>query len=213
MTIKEKADLVKKNVTVQKYFDKMIIPAMSFYYDGEYIDFDAKPTCKCPLHSEDTPSFRCYTYSNSFYCFGCGEGGDIITLHIKFMDINMATKVTFEQAVTYLYETFIQGKESTFKQTTFESDEPLSTNLELIRFYKFRNDMEYSMLRDGDTALTKKIVAYSQMDNLDKLVNMNLMNATDALEALHRVRDKMRPIVKMRPVEDVKKSDVNNSKI
>ena len=56
------------------------------------------------------------------------------------------------------------------------------------------------MLRDNDTNLNKKILAYSQMDNIDKLVGMNLMNATDALDALYKVRNKMRPIAKMRPI-------------
>lgn len=33
----------------------------------------------CPFHAEKTASFNVYPESNSFYCFGCGEGGDIIT--------------------------------------------------------------------------------------------------------------------------------------
>ncbi|MBQ8175202.1 MAG: DNA primase [Clostridia bacterium] len=33
----------------------------------------------CPFHSEKTPSFTVFTGSNSFYCFGCGAGGDAIT--------------------------------------------------------------------------------------------------------------------------------------
>lgn len=33
----------------------------------------------CPFHSERTPSFTVFTASNSFYCFGCGAGGDAIT--------------------------------------------------------------------------------------------------------------------------------------
>ena len=33
----------------------------------------------CPFHSEKTPSFTVFTASNSFYCFGCGAGGDAIT--------------------------------------------------------------------------------------------------------------------------------------
>ncbi|MCL2633860.1 MAG: DNA primase [Oscillospiraceae bacterium] len=35
--------------------------------------------CLCPFHSEKTPSCHIYTDSQSFYCFGCGSGGDVIT--------------------------------------------------------------------------------------------------------------------------------------
>ena len=33
----------------------------------------------CPFHSEKTPSLHIYTDNQSFYCFGCGVGGDVIT--------------------------------------------------------------------------------------------------------------------------------------
>ncbi len=33
----------------------------------------------CPFHNEKTPSFTVYLETQSFYCFGCGAGGDVIT--------------------------------------------------------------------------------------------------------------------------------------
>ena len=33
----------------------------------------------CPFHNEKTPSFTVYTDTASFYCFGCGAGGDAFT--------------------------------------------------------------------------------------------------------------------------------------
>ena len=33
----------------------------------------------CPFHNEKTPSFTVYPESHSFYCFGCGAGGDVIS--------------------------------------------------------------------------------------------------------------------------------------
>ena len=35
--------------------------------------------CLCPFHSEKTPSCTIYSDTQSFYCFGCGAGGDVIS--------------------------------------------------------------------------------------------------------------------------------------
>ena len=33
----------------------------------------------CPFHSERTPSFTVFPATSSYYCFGCGAGGDVVT--------------------------------------------------------------------------------------------------------------------------------------
>lgn len=47
-----------------------------------------KDVIRCPFHSERTASFRVYRNNNSFYCFGCGIGGDQINFVAKILDIS-----------------------------------------------------------------------------------------------------------------------------
>lgn len=47
----------------------------------------------CPFHSEKTPSFYVYPDTQSFYCFGCGAGGDVITFIKKINSIDYVEAV------------------------------------------------------------------------------------------------------------------------
>ncbi len=49
----------------------------------------------CPFHSEKTPSFTVFSKSNSFYCFGCGSGGDAITFVMKAENLDYPSAVEF----------------------------------------------------------------------------------------------------------------------
>lgn len=42
----------------------------------------------CPFHGEKTASFNLYPETNSFYCFGCGAGGDVITFIKKIENLD-----------------------------------------------------------------------------------------------------------------------------
>jgi len=44
----------------------------------------------CPFHSEKTPSFTVFPATRSFYCFGCGAGGDVVSFTMKAENIGYA---------------------------------------------------------------------------------------------------------------------------
>ena len=54
----------------------------------------------CPFHSEKTPSFYVYPDTQSFYCFGCGAGGDAVsfTKRINSIDYIEAVKLLAQRA-------------------------------------------------------------------------------------------------------------------
>ena len=47
----------------------------------------------CPFHTEKTPSFVVYPETQSFYCFGCGAGGDVITFIKKISNLEYVEAV------------------------------------------------------------------------------------------------------------------------
>ncbi len=49
----------------------------------------------CPFHSEKTPSFVVYPETTSFYCFGCGAGGDAITFIKRLNNLDYVEAVRF----------------------------------------------------------------------------------------------------------------------
>lgn len=55
-----------------------------------------KYATNCPFHKDKHPSFFIYPETNSFYCFGCGVGGDVI----KFVELLF--NYSFKEAVKWL---------------------------------------------------------------------------------------------------------------
>ncbi len=49
----------------------------------------------CPFHGEKTPSFTVYPDTQSFYCFGCGEGGDVIHFICSIENLDYVDAIKF----------------------------------------------------------------------------------------------------------------------
>lgn len=49
----------------------------------------------CPFHSEKTPSFTVFTNTETFHCFGCGAGGDVITFIMRAENLEYTAALEF----------------------------------------------------------------------------------------------------------------------
>jgi DNA primase len=85
----------------------------------------------CPFHSEKTPSFNVYPENGSFYCFGCGAGGDVITFirRIENLDYIEAVRFLAQRAGLQLPENNVDDGMGRLKARILE------INRETARFY------------------------------------------------------------------------------
>ncbi len=85
----------------------------------------------CPFHGEKTPSFNIYTENGSFYCFGCGVGGDVISFIMKIENLDYVDAVKFlaQRAGMELPENSYDDSMSKLRKRIYEA------NREAARFY------------------------------------------------------------------------------
>ncbi len=96
----------------------------------------------CPFHSEKTPSFTVYPDSQSFYCFGCGAGGDVITFIKKIENLEYVEALRFlaKRANMQMPED-VEGDKTARLRTRI-----LELNRKLARFF---HEQLILLLRDG----------------------------------------------------------------
>ena len=98
----------------------------------------------CPFHSEKTPSFTVYPESGSFYCFGCGAGGDVFTFTglMENLDYIESVKLLAEKSGVALPQDGYDDSMQRLKNTIYD------INKETARFFH-----KYLMSPDGRWAL------------------------------------------------------------
>ncbi len=104
-----------------------IVDVISSYIKVESAGANFK--ARCPFHNEKTPSFFISPSRNNYYCFGCGQKGDIFTFVQEYekMDFLGALKVLAERAGVPLDE---------FKSDAYKKSERQYKILEMaMEFY------------------------------------------------------------------------------
>ena len=87
----------------------------------------------CPFHSEKSPSFTVFPNTKSFYCFGCGAGGDVITFIQKMENLDYVGSLEFLAAragITIPNDTSFAEKDKISRKRVYEM------NLEAAKFFR-----------------------------------------------------------------------------
>lgn len=98
----------------------------------------------CPFHNEKTPSFTVYENTQSFYCFGCGAGGDSVSFmrKIENLDYIDAVKLLAQRAGMQMPDDGYDDSLSKKRRTI------LQINRETAKFYH-----AYMMSEQGKVGL------------------------------------------------------------
>jgi len=89
----------------------------------------------CPFHSEKSPSFTVYPADNSFYCFGCGIGGDAITFIRKRENLDYPDAVEFlanRAGITIIRD---ESKNRGYSTPKFDRAKMLKMNVDAAKFF------------------------------------------------------------------------------
>ncbi len=126
----------------------------------------------CPFHSEKTPSFTVYPENGSFYCFGCGAGGDVFTFTglIENLDYIESVKLLAERSGVALPQDGYDDSMQKLKNTIYD------INRDTARFFH-----SYLMSPDGKWALD---YLYGRGLTLKTIKHFGLGAAPDSWDAL-----------------------------
>lgn len=182
---KSDIEAIKSKITIADYVKDVIVPEMPWYYSDYTVDFNLKLYIKCPIHGEDTPSFRYYPESNTFYCFGCGAGGDVINLHKAFYKSLSDRDVSTEDALSFFKNKFIDKLQSkntaSLKNKILPKGKVLSNSKDLSKLERVYRDLDNTLRVDYSLSDSIKNKIFDAIDNAISLVELEKISALDAI--------------------------------
>lgn len=128
----------------------------------------------CPFHNEKTPSFTVYPDTHSFYCFGCGAGGEVITFirRVENLDYVEAIKLLADRAGMQMPDNGYDDSMAKHRQRL------LAANREAARFFhaslmsaKGKVALDYFLNRGLSVATIKHFGLGFAPDSWDSLIN------------------------------------------
>ena len=87
----------------------------------------------CPFHNEKTPSFTVFPATKSFYCFGCGAGGDVITFVMRTENLDYREALEFLAAKAGIS---IPEDDSSQQEKIMPRKRIYEMNLEAAKFFR-----------------------------------------------------------------------------
>ncbi len=144
--------------------------------------------CNCPFHSEKTPSFTVFPDTQSFYCFGCGAGGDIFTFVMKAenLDFMEAVRLIAERSGMAVPERKNGSPDNSRRRTRIYEMNRLAANF----FYKNlvsgrdKSGLDYFRSRQLSPQTIKKFGLGYASDSWDELCTMLTANGYTEYEIM-----------------------------
>ncbi|MDR2723361.1 MAG: DNA primase, partial [Cellulomonadaceae bacterium] len=121
----------------------------------------------CPFHDERTPSFNVRPATGRYKCFGCGEGGDVITFVEKIDGLSFAEAVEHLAAMVGVELRYEDSRTGALQAGQGQRGPDAGTRQRLFAANAAAADFYAAQLLTGEAALARKMLFDRSFDRAD----------------------------------------------